>query len=114
MVTFDQTAVGLPKCLASLGRDDGETSSFSILVLKVATNFYIFVCLFPSIFVWPPLVEMMVRPNFVFNKVESLPFQVVSLEKTNTSAGRSLAKQIANNFLNNVLRSIEFRRCSYW
>ena len=34
--------------------------------------------------------------------------QVVSLEKTNTSAGRSLARQIANNFLNNVLRSIQY------
>jgi len=44
---------------------------------------------FPN--VWPPLVEM----------------TVVSLEKTNTSVGRSLAKQIANNFLNNVLRSEE-------
>merc|ERR1712192_23812 len=44
---------------------------------------------FPN--VWPPLVEM----------------TVVSLEKTNTSMGRSLAKEIANNFLNNVLRSEE-------
>merc|ERR1712037_184498 len=44
---------------------------------------------FPN--VWPPLVEM----------------TVVSLEKTNTSVGRSLAREIAKNFLNNVLRSEE-------
>ena len=30
--------------------------------------------------------------------------QVVSLEKTNSTVGQSLAKTIANNFLNNVLR----------
>jgi len=33
--------------------------------------------------------------------------QVVSLEKTNSTVGQSLAKTIASNFLNNVLRSEE-------
>merc|ERR1712013_243061 len=32
---------------------------------------------------------------------------VVSLEKTNSTVGQSLAKTIASNFLNNVLRSEE-------
>ena len=62
---------------------------------------------FPN--VWPPLVEMTVfsRSNNLSINQSRSPLQVVSLEKTNTSVGRSLARKIANNFLNNVLRSIQ-------
>ena len=34
--------------------------------------------------------------------------QVVSLEKTNSTIGQSLAKTIASNFLNNVLRYMDW------
>ena len=65
---------------------------------------------FPN--VWPPLVEITVRTNlFIFFSKSMSHFQVVSLEKTNSTVGRNMAKTIANNFLNNVLRSIQF---SYW
>ena len=62
---------------------------------------------FPN--VWPPLVEITVRTNwFIFFSKSMSHFQVVSLEKTNSTVGRNMAKTIANNFLNNVLRSIQF------
>ena len=62
---------------------------------------------FPN--VWPPLVEITVRTNlFTFFSKSMSHFQVVSLEKTNSTVGRNMAKTIANNFLNNVLRSIQF------
>ena len=65
---------------------------------------------FPN--VWPPLVEITVRTNlFILFSTSMSHFQVVSLEKTNSTVGRNMAKTIANNFLNNVLRSIQF---SYW